>query len=150
MLLLGGEMMDTVKIYLSGGMSGLSFEEQTKWRRQFKDAIKFGDYNYEKKVSFFDPTQYYNFEEKVHKSEREIIEFDLYNLRNSNLIVVNFNNPNSLGTMAELILAKEYRIPVIGWNSSNKELHPWLEGCVTRMCSNIREVVSHVVEFYLN
>lgn len=142
--------METVKIYLSGSMMDTSWEEQTRWRRQFQDAIKFGDYDYEKKVTFFDPTQFYNFEEKRHKSEREIMEFDLYNLRNSNLVVVNLNNPKSLGTMSELILAKEYRIPVIGWNSCGETLHPWLTECVTRMCKNLREVVEHTVEFYLN
>lgn len=142
--------MEKFKIYLSGSMMDSSWEEQTKWRRQFKDAIKYGDYDYEKKVVFFDPTQYYNFKEKRHKSEKEIMEFDLYNLRNSDLIVVNLNNPKSLGTMSELILAKEYHIPVIGWNPNNEQLHPWLKECVTRMCDDIREVVEHTVEFYLN
>ena len=46
--------METIKIFLSGGMSDLSFEEQNKWRRQIMDAIRFGDYDYEKKVSFFE------------------------------------------------------------------------------------------------
>lgn len=142
--------MDAFKIYLSGSMTDTSWEEQTKWRRQFQDAIKFGDYDYEKKVVFFDPTAYYNFEEKRHKSEKEIMEFDLYNLRNSNLVVVNLNNSKSLGTMSELILAKEYHIPVIGWNPSGESLHPWLIECITRMCEDIREAVEHTVEFYLN
>ena len=52
--------------------------------------------------------------------------------------------------MSELILAKEYRIPVIGWNSSGEELHPWLVECITRMCDNLRDAVEHTVEFYLN
>lgn len=142
--------METVKIYLSGSMMDSSWEEQTKWRRQIQDAIKFGDYDYEKKVTFFDPTQYYNFEEKRQKSEREVMEFDLHNLRNSNLVIVNLNNSRSLGTMSELILAKEYRIPVVGWNPNNEVLHPWMESCVDRMCDGIRETVEYIVEFYLN
>ena len=142
--------MESFKIYLSGSMMDSSWEEQTKWRQQFQNAIRFGDYDYEKKVSFFDPTRYYNFKEKRYKSEKEIMEFDLYNLRNSNLVVVNFNNQKSLGTMSELILAHELRIPVIGWNSSGEVLHPWLCECVTRMCDDLRETVEHVVEFYLN
>ena len=142
--------METIKIYLSGSMSGVSWEEQTKWRKQVMDAIKYNDYHYDKKPVFFDPTRFYNFEEKQQKSEREVMEFDLYNLRNSDLVIVNVNNQWSLGTMSELILAKEYRIPVIGWNSSGEELHPWLVECVTRMCDNLREAVEHTVEFYLN
>lgn len=142
--------MKEFKIYLSGSMMDSTWDEQTKWRRMFQDAIKFGDYNYEKKVVFFDPTQYYNFEEKRHNSEREVFEFDLYNLRNSDLVVVNFNNSKSLGTMSELILAHELHIPVIGWNSNNEPLHPWMECCTTRICDNMKEAVSHVVDFYLN
>lgn len=140
--------MENVRIYLSGGMSGLSLEEQTKWRNKFKDAIK---YNYEtdKSISFFSPPDYYNFDEIQHKSEREIFEFDLNALRKSDLVVVNFNAPHSIGTAMELMLAKELHIPVIGLNKDNIELHPWLIECTTRMCDNLRELVEHVVEFYI-
>lgn len=141
--------METVKIYLSGGMGNLSWEEQTKWRRNASDAIEF-NHDYEKKPIFFDPTRYYNFEEERQKSEAEIMEFDLYNLRRSDLVIVNINDAKSLGTMSELILAHELHIPVIGWVSTDEPVHPWIECCVTRMCDNMREVVEHVVEFYLN
>lgn len=142
--------METFKICLSGGMSGLSFDEQTKWRKQIRDAILFGEYDYQKKPTFFDPTQFYNFEEKRYKSEYEIMEFDLYNLRNSNLVVVNFNSPNSIGTAMELMLAKELNIPIIGLNKDKNELHPWLVCCCNRICDDVRELVSHIVDFYLN
>lgn len=141
--------MESVKIYLSGGMSGLSMEEQTKWRNRFKDAIKYGDYDITKNVSFFSPPDFYNFEEEHHKSEREVFEFDLNALRKSDLVVVNFNAPNSIGTAMELMLAKELHIPVIGFNKDNLTLHPWLTECTTRMCADFRELVEHVAEFYL-
>ena len=142
--------MESVRIYLSGGMGSLSFEEQSKWRQQIINAVKYGDYDCSKKAHFFNPVSYYNFQEKRHKSEREVMEFDLYNLRNSDLVIVNFNKPSSIGTAMELMLAKELKIPIVGWNSSGETLHTWLEECVTRMCDNIREVVEHTVEFYLN
>ena len=50
-------------------MSGVSFEEQSKWRKQVIEAIKFGDYDYEKKPIFFNPVDYYNFVDKHHKTE---------------------------------------------------------------------------------
>ena len=141
--------METVKIYLSGGMSGVSFKEQSKWRSNIMDEIR---YNREctKNPTFFNPVMYYNFEEKLHKSEKEIMEFDLYNLRNSDLVVVNFNNPASIGTAMELMLAKERNIPVIAFGINNQDVHPWLLECCTRICDDIRETVNHVVEFYLN
>ena len=141
--------METVKIYLSGSMAGVSFEEQSKWRQNVMDAINH-QFEHEKKAIFFNPVNFYNFKEKQQKSEKEVMEFDLYNLRSSDLVIVNFNNIWSIGTAMELMLAKEMHIPVIGWNSSGEELHPWLAECTTRLCDNLRETVEHVVEFYLN
>ena len=142
--------METCRIYLSGGMSSISFEEQSKWRNQVINAIKYNGYDYEKKAVFFNPIDYYNFEEERHKTEREVMEFDLNALRNSDLVIVNFNDPKSLGTCAELAIAYEMKIPVIGINKNNQELHPWLIEFTTRMCEDIREAVEHVVDFYLN
>lgn len=47
--------METIKIYLSGGMGNLSFEEQSKWRKNIQDAIKF---NYDCEKSRFSSTQW--------------------------------------------------------------------------------------------
>ena len=142
--------MEIVKIYLSGGMGSLSFEEQSKWRQQVQDAIKFGDYDYTKKPVFFNPVNYYNFTEKRYKSEREVMEFDLNALRNSDLVIVNFNDPKSVGTISELAIAYEHKIPIIGLSRDGHELHPWLTEFVSRMCESTREVVEYTTEFYLN
>lgn len=142
--------MENVKIYLSGAISGLSFEEQTKWRKQIQDAIKYGDYDLKKTPIFFDPTQYYSIFDTQYKSEREIMEFDLYNLRDANIVVVNFNNPMSLGTCAELAIAYDMKKPIIGINKDNQNLHPWLIEFTSRMCTTLKEAVSYIVNFYLN
>ena len=131
-------------------MCNLSLDEQSKWRNQVINAIKFGDYHCEKKPIFFNPVDHYNPTNARHKSEREIMEYDLNALRHSDLVIVNFNDQKSIGTAMELMLAKEMHIPVIGWNSSNENLHPWLEECTTRLCGSLREAVEHVVDFYLN
>lgn len=141
--------MEQVKMYLSGGMGGLTYEEQVSWRNRFKNAIKFGDYDITKPPLFFSPPDYYYIGCDDYKTEKEVMEFDLYNLRKSDLIIVNFNIPKSIGTAMELMLAKEYNIPVIALKESNEEIHPWLLECCTRVCNTMREVVDHVVNFYL-
>lgn len=141
--------METVKIYMSGGMGNLSFEEQSKWRQQIQDAIKY-NYDYEKKPAFFNPVQYYNFEEKRHKSELEVMNFDLNAVRNSDLLIVNFNDPNSIGTAMEMMLAYEMRIPILGLNKDKVKLHSWLECCCDRIFDDMKSLVTYVVEFYLN
>lgn len=141
--------METVRIYLSGGMGNLSFEEQSKWRKQIINEINI-NCHCEKKPVFFNPVDYYTFEEARHKSEREIVEFDLNALRNSDLVIVNFNDPKSVGTISELAIAYERKIPIIGLNKDGQDLHPWLVEFVGRMCESIREVVEYTVDFYLN
>lgn len=141
--------MESVRIYLSGGMSGLTIEEQMKWRNRFKNAVRYGEYEPIKNPIFFSPPDYYSPSTDAHKSEREAMEFELANLRKSDLVVVNFNIPRSIGTAMELMVAKENKIPVIGLRENNVELHPWLIECCTRVCDDFRELVEHVVEFYL-
>lgn len=141
--------METCRIYLSGAMGSLSFEEQSKWRQQVINAIKY-NYECEKKPIFFNPVDYYNFEEVRYKTQREVMNFDLNGLRNSDLVIVNFNDPSSLGTCAELAIAYDMKIPIVGINKDSKELHPWLECFCDRMCESIKEAVEYVVEFYLN
>lgn len=141
--------MEQCKIYLSGAMTGLTFEESVKWRKRFIDAVSFGDYDYKKTPIFFNPPMFYDPNESYHKSEREAMEFDLYQLRKSDIVVVNFGSPNSIGTAMELILAKEYRIPVVAINKDNVDLHPWIKECITRSCDNMREAVTYVVDYFL-
>lgn len=142
--------MDRLRIYMAGGMNGLSFEEQIKWRSNVRDAILYGGYDYEIKPLFFSPPEYYPINEPVHKSEREAMEFDLNALRKSDLVVVNFNAPNSIGTAMELMLARELRIPVVGLNKDGVELHPWIIECTTRICDDMYELVEHITSHYLN
>ena len=143
--------METVNIYLSGGMGNKPFEEQVGWRNELIEKIKqytddFGKgFNY----SFFNPPYYYSPVTENHKSEKEAMEFDLYKLRKADVVVVNFNVPKSIGTAMELMLAKEYNIPIIAFNYSD-DIHPWLKTCCTRICESLDEVVNHISNFYLN
>lgn len=141
--------MENIKIYLAGGMTGLSLEEQSHWRTRFQNAITI-QFPHTKKPIFFSPPEYYSPSTNEHKSEREAMEFELAHLRKSDVVVVNFNVPQSIGTAMELMVAKEHRIPVIGLNETNNCLHPWLLECCTRVCSNFRELAEHIANFYLN
>lgn len=141
--------MEVLRIYLAGGMGNLSYKEQTEWRIKFQNAIKKNSYDTDKKVEIFSPPNYYNFEETRYRTEREVMSFDLYNLRKSDLVVVNFNDCHSIGTAMELMCSKENRILVIGLNEKKVKLHPWLECCCLRMCNSMEEVVDFVTEFFL-
>lgn len=145
--------MEIVKIYLAGAMSGLTLKEQLEWRKEFISLVQksYGYINPRKIARFFNPPEYYNYENKLHKSEREVFEFDLYNLRQSDIVVVNFNNPNSIGTAMELMYAKQLGKPVVGISTgSGNNLHPWLIECTTRMCTSLKEATQYVEDFFIN
>ena len=142
--------MEKFKIFLSGAMSGLSHEQQWAWRKEVDNKLSNFRYGWYREPEFFNPCMYYDIYDKYHKTEKEHFEFDTYNLRKSDLVIVNFNEPKSIGTAMELMLAKELHIPVIGLNEDGKELHPWLVECCNRICDDMDELVDHVAACYLN
>lgn len=137
-------MIRKLKIYLAGGMGSLTWEEQNLWREIVKHKLDHWE------LDIINPCDYYNFKEKKHKSEGEIVKFDLNHVRTSDLIIVNFNDKNSIGTAIEIGIANELRIPILGVSEIEQELHPWLKYMCDRIFNNINEVVEYVEEFYLN
>lgn len=140
-------------MYLAGGMSKFgkdNFDEGNKWRVYCKNTLENFECDYSVKV--ISPNNYFSFLEETptYQSEREIMEFDINKVRHSDLIICNFNDMYSLGTMAELAIAYENRIPVIGLNIDNQKLHPWQTEFCTRIFDNIDELLDYVEDFYLN
>jgi hypothetical protein len=137
-------------IYLAGKMSGLSVEEMCRWRNEFK--LKFKNHCKQEGIhnpfNIVSPTDFYSFEEKKHKTEKEVMDYDLWLIKNSTLIVVNLDYPNSLGTAIELYEGNKHcGIPVIGFGTT--ENHPWIEECVTVKFNTMNEVINYIFEFYI-
>lgn len=126
-----------------------NFEEGNKWRIYCKDTLEKYECDYKAKV--INPNDYFNFFEEpcTYKSEKEIMEFDINKVRHSDLIICNFNDVYSLGTMSELAIAYENRIPIIGLNTDHQKLHPWQIEFCTRIFDDIDELLDYVEDFYL-
>ena len=140
--------MKEFNIYLAGAMQDVDFDESNNWRKQL---IKMFKYTYSNiKVNCINPNNYYNFNEVAYDNQREVVEFDLYKVRHSDLIIVNFNHIRSLGTMAELAIAYENKIPVIGLNEHNGELHPWQIEMSNKIFKDKEKLVRYISDFYLN
>ena len=134
--------MKDFDIYLAGGMGKFgkeNFDKGNAWRIYCKETLKNYECNYN--VNVVNPNDYFNFKEEPrrYKTEREIMEFDLNKVRNSDLIIINFNDMYSLGSMAELAIAYERRIPVIGLDIEKQNLHPWEVEMSTRIFNDIDE-----------
>lgn len=144
--------MSNVRIYLAGSMTGMTYEEQRKWRDETISEVKFlvSKFDTKNSVTFFNPVDYYSPSNSNQKSEREAMDYELSNLRKSDVVVVNFANPNSIGTAMELMLARELRVPVVGFNEFNAELHPWMKECCMRICESKTELLDYILDYYLN
>lgn len=118
-------MSDKLKIFLSGGMTGLTEEEASGWRTSFKLNNAVQD---DTPFIFINPTYYYFPTDKTTQEyEKEAMNYDLYLVKHSDFIIVNFNSLSSIGTAQELMLAHTLNKPIIGMIEEDKynQLHPW-------------------------
>lgn len=143
--------MKNYTIYLAGGMGKFgkdNFDEGNRWRLIFKKRLESCEHM---NVKAINPNDYFSFKQEPPRyiSQREIMEYDLNRVRNADLIIVNFNDMYSLGTMAEIAIAYERKIPIIGLNETNQELHPWEVEMCNRIFTETHELLDYVEYFYL-
>ena len=126
-----------------------NFEKSNTWRISCKNTLENCECDYN--VKAVNPNDYFNFKEEQPKyvSQREIMELDLHKLRNSNLVIVNFNDMYSLGSMSELAIAYDRRIPIIGLDANKQELHPWQIEMCNRIFDDMDEMLDYVEDYYL-
>lgn len=143
--------MKTFDIYLSGGMQKFgkeNFNDGNDWRIYCKNTLETYDCDY--KVKVCNPNDLFNFrDEPKYISDREVMNLDLYKLRQSDLVIVSFNDKWSLGTQSEIAIAYDRHIPVIGLNEDNQDLHPWQICMCERIFNNIDEMLDYIEDFYL-
>lgn len=145
-------MSNTYQIYLCGGMGKFgkeNFDKGNIWRKYCKQVLETCECNC--RVRVINPNNYFNFvdEPPQYKSQTEVMNFDLHKLRNSDLVIASFNDTYSLGSMAEIAIAYERRIPVIGLDIDNQELHPWQICMCERIFDNIDKMLDYIEDFYL-
>lgn len=111
-------------VFLSGGITGLPEEDAKRWRERIYGELKYSATVFDPAVKFDDDYD-----------EFEIRDYDLYWLKKSDIVIVNFNEPKSIGTAQELAIARELRIPIVGILESNKknEVHTWLKECCNKI-----------------
>jgi len=139
--------------YLCGGMTLFKkdrFNEGNEWRVDVKNKIEEISNG---AVKCCNPNDHFNFlKDDIYVSEREIMEYDLYKVRNSDVIIVNFNDPKSIGTACEIAIASEYKIPIIGLCENGEEniLHPWIKELCNRIFTDREEMILYLIQHYVS
>lgn len=145
--------MREFKIYTAGKMSGLTFEDQIRWRNNIEKSIKAKT---DKKITFIHPPMYYGYEINFHKTLREIKEWELNQIRSCDIIIVNLDDINdSIGTHIEFGFIDAVNslggkhIYVVGLGGDEATIYPWLQDTLLRTENNIEDLASYVVEYLL-
>lgn len=149
--------MEPLKIYTAGAMEIYGNSNiASKWRKDVEKYFVNKGHN----TIIINPTNYYNFNKNLHKNEREVFTFDLYNVKKSNVIIVNLNDiRKSVGSCMECYAAYENNIPVIGFIDTEqteeeliKIIHPWIYCCCNRIETgedSLWKVCDYIENYYL-
>ena len=138
-----------MKIFLSGAISNIPSHDATYWRELFEEETSFSH-------TVINPTSLYKPSNTSSLSyEAEAMFYDLHHVRDSDVIIVNFNTLYSIGTAQELMLAHILHKPIIGMipESKYKYLHPWFKLETIKLFiyedseSNLRETIKSVLEY---
>ena len=140
------------QIYLAGGMQDLSFTKQNEWREKLSHLLvnrcRASSGNI-KQINIINPVDYYNFQEKLFDTDKEVVRFDTNFVRNSDLIIVNANDPKSIGTSMEIAIAYEHHIPILILNEDKEVLHSWWVQMTDKVFNNVDKLCEYVYDFYL-
>lgn len=142
--------MNNYFVYLAGGMTDFinTPDEMINWRLDVKDKLE--HYKCDYKVKCFNPVEYYSLEDTTPEIEIEAMNYDLHKLKESNLVIVNFNAPKSLGTQSEIAIAWDNHIPIIGLNEDENILHSWQTGMTSKIFTDREDMLAYVCNYYLN
>lgn len=145
-------------IYLIGAMQiyGEKSEEAKEWRDKVKEYFS----EYSLNFDCIAPTDYYEYGSDYHKSNREVMRFDLRKVREADIMLVNLKNiRQSIGSCDEIFYAYMLGKPIIGFIENNfgiEELtgyiHEWKyeqidrietgEDALNKACQYIKEYYS--------
>ena len=136
------------QVYLAGRMSGISHSDAIGWRYNAEKLFRGVEKYHGCKFTVINPARYYNFKEVKYQSQREVMDGELYHVRDSECMVVSgkyffFND----AATTEIYTAWQLKIPVFVFGIE-QDPHPWIDRCITRYEKSMNDVVEYIEDFY--
>ncbi len=130
------------KIYLSGPIMDETPHEAKTWRERARERL--GD-----RFVLLDPMRR-NFKDKEFDSANEIVEFDLQDVRDADLLLVNYNRA-SIGTSMEVFYAAHAlgKFIVAFSPIPFKECSPWMVRFCTKILPSFDDAVVYIRENFI-
>lgn len=144
-------------VYLAGAMSCYFNTEQHDYPKQWREDAK----EYVKKlyddITLVSPTDFYEIGKNYHKSETEVMRFDLRRVSESDIVLVNLKDlHSSLGTSDEILYAFIRGNTVIGFiddESELKNIHPWKIEQIDRIETgkdSMKRAIDYIYRYYVD
>ena len=135
-------MNDKKVIYLCGPIMDEHEGHAREWRDKATKEL-------EKHFLLLDPMRR-NFKDREVDSANEIVEFDLQDVRDADILLVNYNKP-SIGTSMEVFHAS-FNLGkfIIGFSPfSFKDCSPWMVRFCTKILPSLEEAIAYIKENFV-
>ena len=130
------------KVYLSGPIMDEHEGVARAWREEAKKVLG-------KDFLLLDPMRR-NFKDREVDSANEITEFDLQDVRDADILVVNYNKP-SIGTSMEVFYASQNlgKFVIAFSPFSFKDCSPWMVRYCTKILPNLESAMKYLKDHFL-
>ena len=131
------------KIYLSGPIMDEHAGQARAWRETAKKLLG-------KHFTLLDPMRR-NFKDREVDSANEIVEFDLQDVRDADIIIVNYSK-TSIGTAMEVFYAShDLGKFVIAFSPfSFKDCSPWMVKHCTKVLPSLEDAITYIRENFVS
>lgn len=149
--------MMSCSVYLAGAIScyfNTAQQDYPKiWREKAKKYVnKFYD-----NIVIISPTDYFEMGKNYHRSESEVMRFDLRMVREADAILVNLKDLHtSIGTADEIFYAYIKGKPIIGFLEDQSEygkIHPWKMEQIDRIETGedaMEKAIDYIYRYYVD
>lgn len=142
--------LKTLKIYLAGPCKNVE-DEGRGWREKVAEKLaSIADWSEDPPIHIevFDPTKYFSYSEKKHKTDHQVMSYYYHNIKDSDLVLVNLNDTeSSCGTCMELQYAADHDIPIVGFGSDN--MYAWALCHLEVQFPNATEALDYIRDYYI-
>lgn len=137
--------MRKLKVYLSGATKNVSTDFQS-WRQMCLDCEKHGMFSV---LSFIDPLQYFNYEKKQPLTDKQCMNFFMWQIEQSDVLLVNLDDSKmSVGTLGEVEHAYCHNKPIIGFGSHPDTWYNWTKERCDIVLNNLDDALNYLDDFY--
>ena len=135
--------MSKSKIYLCGPIMDEDEGHAREWRDKAKKMLG-------RNFILLDPMRR-NFKDREVDSANEIVEFDLQDIRDADIVLVNYNK-NSIGTSMEVFYASHnLKKFVVGFSPfSFKDSSPWMVRFCTKILPDLETACRYIKEHFVD